>query len=107
MNYGLGMTGTYTSTRLQTIFNMDDQYSINAAGSATQNAYGLYWSHPNAGSLGGANNLNDHGLLIINNGTFRAAISSRAVFSNEVRGTLFRDYNNTGYYVDPAILNLT
>ena len=102
MNYGLGMTGTYTSTRLQTIFNMDDQYSINAAGTATQNAYGLYWSHPNAGSLGGANNLNDHGLLIINNGTFRAAISSRAVFSSDVRGTLFYDYNNTGYYLDPA-----
>jgi hypothetical protein len=102
MNYGLGMTGTYSSTRLQTIFNMDDQYSPNAAGTSTQNAYGLYWSHPNAGSLGGANNLNDHGLLIINNGSFRAAISSRAVFSNEVRGTLFRDYNSTGYYVDPA-----
>ena len=102
MNYGLGMTGTYASTRLQTIFNMDDQYSINAAGTATQNAYGLYWSHPNAGGLGGANNLNDHGLLIINNGSFRAAISSRAVFSSDVRGTLFYDYNNTGYYVDPA-----
>jgi hypothetical protein len=41
-------------------------------------------------------------LLIINNGSFRAAISSRAVFSNEVRGTLFRDYNNGAYYVDPA-----
>ena len=102
MNYGLGMTGTYTSTRLQTIFNMDDQYSINAAGTSTQNAYGLYWSHPNAGSLGGASNLNDHGLLIINNGSFRAAISSRAVFSSDVRGTLFYDYNNTGYYLDPA-----
>ena len=100
MNYGLGVTGTYTSTRLQTVFNMDDQYSINAAGTATQNAYGLYWSHPNAGSLGGANNLNDHGLLIINNGGFRAAISSRAVFSSDVRGTIFYDYNNTGYYAD-------
>ncbi|MGY8867468.1 MAG: hypothetical protein ACKVJK_17855, partial [Methylophagaceae bacterium] len=102
MDYGLGVTGTYTSTRLQTIFNMDDQYSISDNGAATNNAYGLYWSHQNAGGLGGANNLNDHGLLIINNGTFRAAISSRAVFSNEVRGTLFRDYNDTGYYVDPA-----
>jgi hypothetical protein len=102
MNYGLGVTGTYASTRLQTIFNMDDQYSINAAGTSTQNAYGVYWSHPNAGSLGGANNLNDHGMLIINNGSFRAAISSRAVFSQDVRGTLFYDYNNTGYYVDPA-----
>jgi hypothetical protein len=101
-NYGIGITGTYTSTRLQTIFNMDDQYSIAQDGNATNNAYGLYWSHPNAGSLGGANNLNDHGLLIINNGSFRAAISSRAVFSSDVRGTQFYDYNNTGYYVNPA-----
>ena len=101
-NYGIGITGTYTSTRLQTIFNMDDQYSIAQDGNATNNAYGLYWSHPNAGGLGGANNLNDHGLLIINNGSFRAAISSRAVFSSDVRGTQFYDYNNTGYYVNPA-----
>ena len=64
--------------------------------------YGIGWSHPNAGGLGGANNLNDHGLLIINNGTFRAAISSRIVASEEVRGTLFRDYNDSGRYVDPG-----
>jgi hypothetical protein len=102
MNYGLGVTGTYASTRLQSVFNMDDQYSINGAGTSTQNCYGLYWSHPNAGGLGGANNLNDHGLLIINNGSFRAALSSRAVFSSDVRGTLFYDYNNTGYYLDPT-----
>lgn len=68
MNYGIGVTGTYSSYRLQTIFNMDDQYSINAAGTATQNAYGLYWSHPNAGSLGGANNLASHGILLIEGG---------------------------------------
>ena len=102
MNYGLGVTGTYTSTRLQTIFNMDDQYSINAAGTSTQNAYGVYWSHPNAGSLGGANNLSDHGMLIINNGSWRAAIGPRAVFRDDVRATLFYDRNNTGYYADPA-----
>jgi hypothetical protein len=40
--------------------------------------------------------------LIINNGSFRAALSSRAVFSADVRGTLFYDYNNTGYYIDPT-----
>jgi hypothetical protein len=102
MNYGLGVTGTYTSTRLQTIFNMDDQYSINAAGSATQNAYGVYWSHPNAGSLGGANNLSDHGMLIINNGSWRAAIGPRIVCRDDMRATLFYDRNNTGYYTDPA-----
>ena len=102
MNYGLGVTGTYTSTRLQTIFNMDDQYSVSADGSSAQNAYGVYWSHPNAGSLGGANNLSDHGMLIINNGSWRAAIGPRAVFRDDVRATLFYDRNNTGYYADPA-----
>ncbi len=80
---------------------MGDSYKPSAAGDATNNMYGMGWSHPNAGGLGGASNLNDHGLLIINNGTFRAAISSRIVASEEVRGTLFRDYNDTGYYVDP------
>ena len=101
-NYGIGIVGNYTSTRLQLVFAMGDSYKPNSAGTSTANMYGIGWSHPNAGGLGGANNLNDHGLLIINNGQFRAAISSRAVFTNEVRGTLFRDYNNSGYYADPA-----
>ena len=101
-NYGIGITGTYTSTRLQQVFAMGSSYRLPADGNSTANMYGIAWSHPNAGSKGGANNLNDHGMLIINNGSFRAAISSRAVFSQDVRGTLFYDYNNTGYYVDPA-----
>ncbi len=101
-NYGLGVTGTYDSYRLQTVFAMGAAYRMASDGSATNNMYGLAWSHPNAGSLGGANNLNDHGLLIINNGSFRAAISSRAVFSADVRGTMFYDYNDTSYYTDPA-----
>jgi len=100
-NYGVGVTGLYSASRIQTIFNMGNSYKLPNDGNSTGNAYGLYWSHPNAGTKGGANNLNDHGLLIINNGSFRAAISSRAVFSSDVRGTLFYDYNNTGYYMDP------
>ena len=101
-NYGIGVTGTYTSTRLQLVFAMGSSYRPNSAGSATANMYGIGWSHPNAGGLGGANNLTDHGLLIINNGSFRAALSNSLVVTSEVKGTLFRDYNNTGYYVDPA-----
>ena len=100
-DYGKGIVGNYDSTRLQAVFAMGDSYKMAVNGAATNNMYGLAWSHPNAGSLGGANNLNDHGLLLINNGTFRAAISSRAVFSADVRGTLFYDYNDTGFYVDP------
>ena len=100
-NYGKGIVGTYDSTRLQAVFAMGDSYKLGVNGDSAGNLYGLAWSHPNAGGLGGANNLNDHGLLIINNGGFRAAISSRAVFSADVRGTLFYDYNDTGYYCDP------
>ena len=102
LNYGVGVTGTYTSTRLQLVFAMGAAYRPNSAGSSAANMYGIGWSHPNAGGLGGANQLNDHGMLIINNGSFRAAISGRAVFSVDVRAPLFYDWNNTGYYVDPA-----
>jgi hypothetical protein len=103
MNYGLGVTGTYTSTRLQTIFNMDDQYSISADGSLTNNAYGLYWSHPNAGGLGGANNLASHGIIILEAGGYKGSWGGgRLVTTADIRGTIFYDYNNTGYYVDPA-----
>jgi hypothetical protein len=100
-DFGKGIVGNYDSTRLQAVFAMGDSYKMSVNGAATNNMYGVAWSHPNAGGLGGANNLNDHGLLIINNGSFRAAISSRAVFSADVRGTLFYDYNDTGYYCDP------
>ena len=100
-DYGKGIVGTYDSTRLQLVFAMGDSYKISTNGAATNNMYGIAWSHPNAGGLGGANNLNDHGMLIINNGSFRASISSRIVASEEVRGTLFRDYNDSGFFVNP------
>ena len=101
LNYGIGVTGTYTSTRLQQVFAMGSSYRLRSDGNATNNMYGIAWSHPNAGSKGGANQLNDHGMLIINNGSFRAAISSRAVFSSDIRSPIFYDWNSTGYYLDP------
>jgi len=100
-NYGLGVTGSYASTRLQLVFAMGSSYRPNSAGTSTANMYGIGWSHPNAGGLGGANQLNDHGMLIINNGGFRAAISSRAVFASDVRTPIYYDWNDTNYYVDP------
>jgi hypothetical protein len=44
--------------------------------------YGIGWSHPNAG--GAAGNLTDHGMLIINNGGFRCAISNSIVASGNI-----------------------
>ena len=98
-NYGKGIYGLYSASRYQLVFSMGDAYQLPDNGTSTGNLYGMAWSHPNAG--GAASNLNDHGMLFLTNGGFRAAISSRAVFTEEVRGTLFRDYNNSGYYVDP------
>ena len=100
--YGKGVVGVYASTVLQHVWAMGGAYRLAANGSTAGNMYGMAWSHPNAGTKGGANHLNDHGLLIINNGGFRAAISSRAVFSADVRGTQFYDYNDTAYYIDPS-----
>ena len=98
-NYGYGLVGVYDSYRLQGVFAMGDSYKLAADGTSAGSLYGLAWSHPNAGGV--ASNLNNHGLLLLLNGGFNAAISSRAVFTEEVRGTLFRDYNDSGYYVDP------
>ena len=80
---------------------MGTSYKLPNDGNSTGNAYGLYWSHQNAGSKGGANNLTDHGILVIDAGGFRAALSNSLVVTSEVRGSLFRDYNSTSYYMDP------
>ena len=102
-NYGVGVTGLYTSNRIQTIFNMGAAYKLPNDGNSTASAYGLYWSHQNAGSLGGANNLASHGIIILENGTYKGSWGGgRLVTPSDIRGTQFYDYNNTGYYVDPA-----
>jgi hypothetical protein len=41
-------------------------------------------------------------MLLLQNGSFRTAIGGgRITTTADVRGTIFYDYNNTGYYVDP------
>ena len=99
-NYGNGLVGVYSSYRYQGVFAMGNAYKLPADGTGTGNLYGMAWSHPNAG--GTASNLNSHGLLLLQNGSFMAALSTNGTFSADVRGTIFYDYNNTGYYVDPA-----
>lgn len=102
-NYGLGVTGTYTSTRLQTVFAMGSSYRMAADGSATSNMYGIAWSHQNAGTLGGANNLASHGMLIIEAGTWKGAWGGGSLRTPaDIRAPIFYDLDNTGYYVDPA-----
>ena len=81
-NYGNGIVGAYISTRYQGVFFMGDSYKMSADGTSLANMYGIGWSHPNAG--GAAGNLTDHGMLIINNGSFRCAISNSIVASGNI-----------------------
>jgi len=81
-NYGHCIVGLYNASRYQGVFAMGDAYKLAADGTTTGNLYGMAWSHPNAG--GAAGNLTDHGLLIINNGGFRCAISNSIVASANI-----------------------
>jgi hypothetical protein len=98
-NYGYGMVGLYDSTRYQAIFAMGDSYKLPVNGTTTGSLYGLAWSHPNAGGVAG--NLNTHGLLVMENGTFLAAISGSIRSRDDMRAPIFYDSNDTTYYLDP------
>jgi hypothetical protein len=88
-NYGYGLVGVYTSTRYQGVFAMGDSYKLPADGSSTGSLYGLAWSHPNAGGV--ASNLNTHGLLVMENGTFLAAISGSIRARDDMRAPAIYD----------------
>jgi hypothetical protein len=99
-NYGYGHVGVYTSTRYQGVFAMGDAYKLPADGTTTGNLYGIAWSHPNAG--GAAANLGSHGMLILENGTFKGAWGGGSLrTTGDIRATIYYDYDNTAYYLDP------
>jgi hypothetical protein len=98
-DYGKGIVGLYDSTRYQGVFAMGDSYKLPANGTTTGNLYGIAWSHPNAGGVAG--NLNTHGALILENGTFLAALSGSIRSRDDMRTQIFYDSNDTSYYVDP------
>ena len=97
-NYGYGIVGLYTSTVFQLVFAMGDAYKTTAGGGIS-NLYGIAWSHPNAGGIAG--NLNTHGALITENGSFLAALSGSVRSRDDMRTPIYYDNNNTGYYLDP------
>jgi hypothetical protein len=100
-NYGNTVVGVYSASRYQGVFAMGDSYKLAADGSTTGSLYGIAWSHQNAG--GAAANLASHGLLILENGVFKGAWGGGSLRTpGDVRGTLFYDWDNTGYYCDPA-----
>jgi len=100
-NYGNTVVGVYTSTRYQGVWAMGDAYKLPANGTSTGNLYGIAWSHPNAGGIAG--NLASHGMLILENGTFKGAWGGGSLRTpGDIRGTIYYDYDNTGYYLNPA-----
>jgi hypothetical protein len=100
-NYGNTVVGLYSATRLQGVFAMGNSYKLTADGTGVGTLYGLAWSHPNFGGV--AANLADHGLLILQNGVFKGAWGGGSFRTpSDIRGTLFYDWDNTGYYCDPA-----
>ena len=99
VDYGYGLVGVYTSTRYQGVFAMGDAYKLPADGSSPGNLYGITWSHPDA--CGVAGNLNTHGALILENGTFLAALSGSIRARDDMRAPIFYDSNDTSYYLNP------
>jgi hypothetical protein len=99
-NYGHSIVGLYSAFRYQGVFAMGDAYKLPADGTSTGNLYGIAWSHPNAGGIAG--NLNTHGALITENGSFLAALSGSIRCRDDMRAQIFYDSNNTAYYTDPA-----
>jgi hypothetical protein len=115
-NYGSTIVGAYSSTVYQGIFAMGDAYKLPLNGSSTGSLYGLAWSHPNAGGVAG--NLNTHGLLVMENGSFLAAISGNIKARDGIiagtymyapnyiesggamYGTIFYDNNDRTYFFD-------
>lgn len=88
-NYGQTIVGRYSSTVYQGVWAMGDSYKLPIDGSSTGSLYGLAWSHPNAGGV--ASNLNTHGLLVMENGTFLAAISGSIRARDDVRAPAIYD----------------
>ena len=86
-NYGNSVVGVYSASRYQGVYAMGDAYKLAADGSTTGSLYGIAWSHPNAG--GAASYLASHGMLLMQNGSLMAAISTNAWFSGAIAASNF------------------
>jgi hypothetical protein len=100
-NYGYGAVGLYVYNRYQGVYAMGDAYKLPADGTTTGSLYGIAWSYP-GGQGGPSVNLNTHGALIMENGTFLAALSGSIRCRDDMRTPVYYDLNNTGYYLDPT-----
>jgi len=100
-NYGSGIVGKYSSTVLQTLFAMGSAYNVSDNGSSASNAYGLFYTHPNAGTLGGANQLDSHGFVHLEGGTFKGGWGGGTIIAtNNMKAQKFYDRDDTQYFMD-------
>jgi hypothetical protein len=95
-NYGRGVYGLYNASRFQHLWSMGAAYNLADNGTSAGNLYGVAWSHPNAGGV--AANLSNHGMLLLLNGGYQAAISGSIRCVTDMRTPIYYDSNNTAYY---------
>lgn len=70
----------------------------------TASTWGLMWAGNNNPRNSYWSSSNPNELVFIGSGNTRASIdldNGNAYFAGEVRGTIFKDSNDTGYYIDP------
>ena len=102
-DHGRGVYGAYSSTRLQHLWSMGTAYNLHPRGTTSGNMYGIAWSHKNRGTIGGANNLASHGMLILESGLWKGAWGGGSLRTpSDVRAPIYFDLDNTGYYLNPA-----
>lgn len=93
-HFGVGLVGTYASTRYQQVFAMGEPYTMAADGTALNNFYGIAWTHSNVGgqSISGL----DHQALFCMGGVTQTAIG-KGVWT---RGSISAWGNITAYASD-------
>jgi hypothetical protein len=74
VNYGLGLTGLYDSTKYQNVFSMGASYRPSADGLSIASSYGIVWTHTNAGGQSKAGL--SHQMLVTNAGVTQTAIGT-------------------------------
>ena len=81
-NYGIGAVGKYASDKYQSVWAMGSSYLPSSDGNSLTGAYGLTWTHTNAG--GQSKSGLGHQLLIVSGGSTTAALGTGVWTSGNV-----------------------
>ena len=90
VNFGLGLTGLYDSTKYQNVFSMGASYRPSADGTSIASSYGIVWTHTNVGGQSKAGLA--HQALFTNAGVTQTAIGT-GIWTN---GTITSATSGTG-----------